>query len=143
MAPVVVNGFRFKGKPEAEVVPAGRDSSQAAEGDTAGTPQTQSSSRVPMAGGAAADPSEGNNSKSYISQGGNENIPSPAPCQYPHVLLLEPRTASTPSSSPAPLQCMREHLCFHKEMEKDQKKTDCAVFSYLRALQITAAELLL
>lgn len=34
MAPVVVNGLRFKAKPEAEVVPEGRDASQAAEEDT-------------------------------------------------------------------------------------------------------------
>lgn len=46
MAPVVVNGFRFKGKPEAEVVPGGRDSSQATEEDMSGTSQTENRSRV-------------------------------------------------------------------------------------------------
>lgn len=34
MAPVVVNGLRFKAKPEAEVVPERRGSSQATEEDT-------------------------------------------------------------------------------------------------------------
>lgn len=46
MAPVVVNGFRFKGKPEAEVVPAGRDSSAATQEDTAGTSQPENRSRL-------------------------------------------------------------------------------------------------
>lgn len=47
MAPVVVNGLRFKGKPEAEVVPGRRDSSQGTEEDTPGTSQTKNRSRVP------------------------------------------------------------------------------------------------
>lgn len=34
MAPVVVNGLRFKAKPEAEVVPERRDATQATEEDT-------------------------------------------------------------------------------------------------------------
>lgn len=46
MAPVVVNGFRFKAKPEAEVVPAGGDSSQATEEDTPGSSQTENRSSV-------------------------------------------------------------------------------------------------
>lgn len=37
MAPVVVNGLRFKAKPEAEVVPETRDSTQATEEDTSAT----------------------------------------------------------------------------------------------------------
>lgn len=90
------------------------------------------------------DPSERTNSKSHLCQGGNENIPSPHPSQSPQGLLLEPITTSTPSSSPAPLQRMTELLCFHKEMEKHQRKTDSVVFSYSRrALQIRTALLLL
>lgn len=46
MAPVVVNGFRFKGKPEAEVVPTGGDSGQAREEHTPGASETENRSRV-------------------------------------------------------------------------------------------------
>lgn len=46
-APLVLRGFRFKGKPEAEVVPAGGDSGPATREDTPGTSQTESSSRLP------------------------------------------------------------------------------------------------
>lgn len=107
------------------------------------TNREQVQGALPMAAGAAVDPSEGTSSKPHPCQGGHENIPSPQPCEYPHVLLLEPRTTSTPSPSPAPLQGMRELLCFHKEMEQGNRKTGCAVFSYLRAVQIRTAELLL
>lgn len=68
---------------------------------------------VPMAVGAAVDPSEGNSSKCHLCQEGNGNIPSPHPCQHPHILLLHLTTTSTPSSTPAPLQQTRELLCFH------------------------------
>lgn len=34
IAPVVVNGLRFKAKPEAEVVPEGRDAGHTTEEDT-------------------------------------------------------------------------------------------------------------
>ena len=46
MAPVVVNGLRFKAKPEAEVVPERRDASQATEEDTSAAEQMKNRSNI-------------------------------------------------------------------------------------------------
>jgi len=46
VAPVVVNGLRFKAKPEAEVLPERRDSRQATEEHTSAIQQIQNRSSI-------------------------------------------------------------------------------------------------